>query len=63
MQHDTVPVFLQILCDSWNSLPDAVVEAPSLNSFKNRMDSVLGDRMFRMDVPPTALDLIQRSVD
>ena len=24
---------------TWNSLPDAVVEAPSLNAFKNRLDT------------------------
>jgi hypothetical protein len=40
--------------NSWNSLPTAVVEAPSLNSFKNRLDSVLGKHMYSLVVPPTS---------
>jgi hypothetical protein len=46
--------FTSRVTDSWNSLPDAVVEAQSLNSFKNRLDSVLGNYMYSIDVPPTA---------
>jgi hypothetical protein len=55
--------FTSRVTDSWNSLPNAVVEAQSLNSFKNRLDAVLGNYMYSIDVPPTALDLIKRSVD
>jgi hypothetical protein len=50
-------------CLVFDCRPDAVVEAPSLNSFKNRLDSVLGNYMFSIDVPPTALDLIKRLVN
>jgi hypothetical protein len=55
--------FTSRVTDSWNSLPNAVVEAQSLNSFKNRLDAVLGNYMYSIDVPPTALDLIKRSVN
>jgi hypothetical protein len=55
--------FTSRVTDSWNCLPNAVVEAQSLNSFKNRLDAVLGNYMYCIDVPPTALDLIKRSVD
>ena len=32
--------------DSWNSLPPDVVEAPSPQAFKNRMDSIWSERKF-----------------
>ena len=35
--------------NSWNSLPDYVVTAPSMNSFKNRLDSIWHDHPWRFD--------------
>ena len=34
----------------WNSLPEAVVEAPSVNAFKNRVDKVLADYHFETTI-------------
>jgi len=31
-------ISLQIVICTWNSLPDSVIEANSVNSFKNRTD-------------------------
>ena len=43
---------------TWNSLPSFVVEAPSLNAFKNRLDRVWGRESFiynpRASAPGTA---------
>ena len=36
--------------DIWNSLPDLVVEAPSLNAFKNRLDKVLADYQYASEI-------------
>ena len=38
------------IVDIWNSLPDAVVEAPLIKTFKNRMDKVLADYHFMESV-------------
>ena len=35
--------FSQRIVNSWNSLPKSVVEAPSVNSFKNRLDKYFTD--------------------
>ena len=35
--------------NAWNSLPDCVVTAPSLNSFKNRLDSAWKDHPWRFN--------------
>ena len=29
----------------WNNLPEAVVTAPTLNTFKNRIDTVMADKL------------------
>ena len=31
---------------SWNGLPDQVVTAPTLNTFKNRLDKFIGDKKY-----------------
>jgi len=33
----------QTVLNDWNKLPSYVVEAPSVNSFKNRLDDFLAD--------------------
>jgi len=33
--------FANRVCNSWNNLPKHVVEAPSINIFKNRLDNYL----------------------
>ena len=33
----------------WNSLPDSVILAPSINSFKNRIDRFWSDKNVRFD--------------
>ena len=35
--------------NAWNSLPDYVVTAPSMNSFKNRLDSTWHDHPLKLD--------------
>ena len=32
--------------NTWNNLPNSVVSAPSLNTFKNRLDAFYGERKF-----------------
>ncbi len=34
----------------WNSLPTAIVQAPSLNSFKSRLDKLWKSHMFTEDM-------------
>lgn len=45
--------FSQRIIDRWNKLPAHVAEAPSLNAFKNRIDSVMSRHMFSVEEPPT----------
>jgi hypothetical protein len=45
--------FSQRIIERWNRLPAHVVEAPSLNAFKNRIDSVMSSHMFSVEEPPT----------
>ena len=40
-------VFSQRVVDDWNSLPEEVVTADSINSFKNRLDKVWEDDQYR----------------
>ena len=35
--------------NAWNSLPDCVVTAPSLNSFKNRLDRAWKDHPWKLN--------------
>ena len=37
--------------DSWNGLPSEVVNAPSLNSFKSRLDKLWSDHKFQPTLP------------
>jgi hypothetical protein len=37
--------FANIVCNSWNNLPKYVVEAPSINVFKNRLDDYLKNKL------------------
>ena len=47
--------------ESWNSLPSAVVTAPSLNSFKNRLDKVWAEHTYTSNLhfplPPARVDV------
>ena len=36
--------------DVWNNLPEAVVEASSINSFKNRVDKILADYHYMINI-------------
>jgi hypothetical protein len=38
--------FINRITDTWNALDEAVVEVPTLNAFKNRLDYVLKDYMY-----------------
>ena len=38
------------IVDIWNNLTDAVVEAPSINAFKNRVDELLADYHYVIDI-------------
>ena len=53
--------FSQRVVERWNKLPPTVVSAPSLNSFKNRLDAVYNQYMYSVEEPPTVC-LIKRSV-
>ena len=44
---------LRIVVGSWNSLPPDVANAPSLQAFKGRLDSIWQDRKFLHQVLPT----------
>ena len=48
VRHD----FLSLrVVDLWNSLPESVVSAPSLNSFKNHLDKFWKEYKFSEDPP------------
>ena len=40
--------------DTWNKLPKTVVSAPTMNTFKNRLDKHFGDLQYSTDFPLTA---------
>ncbi|KAK7106602.1 hypothetical protein V1264_017836 [Littorina saxatilis] len=42
--------FTNRIIDTWNSLDKNVVEAPTMNSFKNRLDNALKDYMYSPNV-------------
>ena len=48
VRHD---IFSLRVVDLWNSLPESVVTAPSLNSFKNRLDKFWNEYKFSEDPP------------
>jgi hypothetical protein len=37
--------------NSWNNLPEGVVSAPSVNSFKSRLDRFMGDYQYLPELP------------
>jgi hypothetical protein len=37
--------------DMWNSLPDSIVDAPSMNAFKNWRDEAMQEHMFSHKMP------------
>ena len=37
--------------DMWNSLPEDIVDAPSMNAFKNRLDKAMQVHMFSLEMP------------
>ena len=41
------------ITDMWNSLPDYIVDAPSINAFNNRLDKAMEKYMFRLKMPST----------
>jgi hypothetical protein len=47
----TQKFFKHRVIDPWNSLPDDVVTAPSMNSFKNRLDAHWKDRFYDLRKP------------
>ena len=53
--------FTQRVIERWNALPADVVEAPSLNAFKNRFDAVMSSYMYSVEVPPTQIRSDQKN--
>ena len=47
VRHD----FFSLRVDLWNSLPESLVSAPSLNSFKNRLDKFWKEYKFNEEAP------------
>ena len=45
--------FTQSVLERWNKVPVQVVEAPSVNVFKNRIDSLMQEYAYRVEEPPT----------
>ena len=45
--------FTQHVVERWNKLPVQVVEAPSVNAFKNRLDSLMQEYVYRAEESPT----------
>jgi hypothetical protein len=39
------------ITDMWNSLPDSIVDDPSMNAFKNRIDGAMQVHMFSLKMP------------
>ena len=46
--------FTQRVVTQWNRLPKEVVDAPSLEAFKARLDVALGSLVWRLATLPTA---------
>ena len=42
----------------WNSLPGYIVDAPSMNAFKKRLDKAMEIYMFRLETPSTISNLV-----
>ena len=51
--------------DIWNNLPATVVNAPSLNAFKNRCDKVLSDHQctINIDIPEIFKSLKEKKAE
>jgi hypothetical protein len=47
--------FSQRVIDRWNNLPAEIAEAPTMNSFKNRLDTAMRSYMYSIEEPPTKI--------
>ena len=52
--------FTQRVVERWNKLPVQVVEAPSVNTLKNRLDSLMQEYVYRLEEPPTHIRPYQK---
>jgi hypothetical protein len=52
--------FTQRVVERWNKLPAQVVEAPSVNEFKNILDLIMQDFMYSVVEPPTLIRFDQK---
>jgi hypothetical protein len=43
----------------WNSLPDYIVDSPRINAFKNWLDKVMEEYMFRLEMPSTITNPVE----
>jgi hypothetical protein len=43
--------FSLLVTDMWNSLPESIVDASSINAFKNRLDEAMQEHMFSVKMP------------
>jgi hypothetical protein len=43
--------FLLWVANMWNSLPDSIVGAPSMNASKNWLDKAVQEHMFSLKMP------------
>jgi hypothetical protein len=41
--------------DRWNNLPAEIAEAPTMNLFKNRLDTAMRSYMYSIEEPPTKI--------
>ena len=45
-----IKTFSQRTIKSWNSLPSEVINAPSINAFKNRLDEAWNEKIYKTSV-------------
>ena len=43
--------FTNRVCNPWNNLPNDIVNAKTINSFKNKIDQKFNDLMFKTNLP------------
>jgi hypothetical protein len=53
--------FFGLRVNSWNNLPEGVVSAPSVNSFKSRLDRFMGDYQY-LPEPPVCVTIPRQEV-
>jgi ribonucleases P/MRP protein subunit RPP40 len=51
--------FTQRVVERWNKLPAQVAEAPTINTFKNRLDSLMKDYIHSIEEPPTQVSNVK----